>query len=417
MEKILKTIGNLIIVIVILACIPLAIPRVLGMEEYNVISGSMEPEISVGSLVFVKGIAFEELAEGDVIAFQSGASVVTHRVISIEKDTKLISTKGDANNVADFMPVAYKDVIGKVEYHVPILGNLAAWLSETIGKIVAGIILMVGILLSNIEEKKSKKTDSGVLEGDSAPSKKNKSRINPKIILALGLVIVFGSLGGFLYIYMGYQKSENLYASLNQDYVKTGTNESESWQDMLDVDINALKQINSDVIGWLYVEGTDISYPILYSGDDSTYLRTTIDKEPATAGSIFLEGYNLPDWTDSHDIIYGHNMRNLSMFGKLKFYKTEEDFYDSHKYFQIITPEGKMRFQIFSYFDTDPASWVYTVPYEDNEEFAEYITKLKNTSYKTIEAEVNSSDKVVTLSTCSTSGKRFTVHGFLIENQ
>ncbi|MBR1623659.1 MAG: class B sortase, partial [Pseudobutyrivibrio sp.] len=183
------------------------------------------------------------------------------------------------------------------------------------------------------------------------------------------------------------------------------------------VDIDALQQINPDVIGWIYIEGTDISYPIMYSGDDEAYLHATIDGEYAKAGSIFLEGYNLPDFTDSHNIIYGHNMRNLSMFGSLKLYKSEDNYLDEHKYFQIITPSEKMRFEIFSYFDTEPGSWVYTVPYSDSEEFADYISELLRHSYVKTDLgdEVSSKDQIVTLSTCSANEMRFTIHGALQE--
>lgn len=405
MVKILKLLGNLIIVLIIVGCLPLAIPRIIGIQEFNVVSGSMEPEISIGSIVYVKPVAFNDLQQGDVIAFDSGASVVTHRIESIDTEDLLIHTKGDANAAADFMPVAYKNVRGRVIAHFPLYGKLAALISETTGKIVAFILLIVGILLSNIGEKRqSEKTDST----------KGPGRINPKIILALGIVIVCGSLGGFAYMYMGYQKSENLYDSLEQSYVKKAEDVAvvQDWTDMIDVDLAALSDINPDVIGWLYVEGTDISYPILFSGDDETYLRTTLDKEYATAGSIFLEGYNLADLSDCHNIIYGHNMRNLSMFGKLKFYKTEEDFYEQHKYFQIITKEGKRRFEIFSYFDTEPASWVYTVPYYDNLEFQKYIDDLVRYSYKKTGLSPASDHKIITLSTCSSEGMRFTVHGY-----
>lgn len=419
MDKIFRIIGNLIIIVIILACLPIAVPRLLGYQEFNVISGSMEPVISVGEIVYVKPAAFTDLAEGDIIAFESGASVVTHRIVSLDSESQLLATKGDANDTVDFMPVAYRDVIGKVELHFPIFGYIASWLSETVGKLVAVIILLVGVLLSNIGEKKKSSPDTI----NAKSSKTSNSSINPKMILALGLVIVFGSLGGFLYIFMGYQKSNDFYANLQNEYFKwpyqqfpEGPQGGEfQWFESIYVDLDGLKQANSDVIGWLYVEGTDINYPILYSGDDDTYLRTTMDGEYAKAGSIFLEGYNLPDWTDSHNIIYGHNMRNLSMFGSLKYYKTEEGYYDDHKYFQIITPEGRQRYEIFSYFDTDAASWVYTVPYEDNQEFADYIARLKKQSYNNINVEVNSSDKVVTLSTCSTSGRRFTVHGVLVD--
>ncbi len=402
MKKTFKIIGYLLILIVILTALPIALPKVLGMQVYEVISGSMEPSIPVGSLVYVKEADFDELSVTDVVAFEVGASVVTHRIVDIDVDDKLFTTRGDANSTDDFMPVAYTNILGRVVFHIPLLGYVAGWLSETLGKVIAIIVLLIGVILSSVgEEKKNASTPS-------------RQGINPKVILGIGIVIIAGSLGGFLYIYMGYAKSNALYSDLQSEYVKV-SDESTQWYDLIDVDIRALQEINPDVIGWLYVEDTDISYPILYSGDDDTYLRTTIDGEYATAGSIFLEGYNLPDFSDSHNIIYGHNMRNLSMFGSLRYYKND-GYYDSHKYFQIITSEGKYRYEIFSYFDTEPGSWVYTVPYYDNEEFGAYIAQLIAHSYisSDIASDVTSSDKIVTLSTCSSSGYRFTLHAALI---
>lgn len=399
--KILKIIGNVLIIFVIIAIAPIAIPKAFGVQAFNVISGSMEPTISVGSIVYVRNVEFEELSKGDVIAFESGASVVTHRIVEINKEDKLITTKGDANNTEDFNPVSYTNVIGRMIAHFPIYGTIVAWLTDTVGKMVAVVVLVIGAVLSYLGEDKKEKTESG-------------RTINPKIILATGLLIVFSSLAGLIYIFMGYEKSNKLYAELNNENLEY--QDTSDWKDMIDVDFSNLTKINSDVAGWIYVEGTDISYPIMYSGDDETYLRTTINKEHATAGSIFLEGYNLPDFSDSHSIVYGHNMRNLSMFGSLKLYKENEDYYDSHRYFQIITPKAKMRFEIFSYFDTEPASWVYTVPYYDNQEFADYIDELISHSYiKLDNYDIDSSDKVVTLSTCSGSEMRFTIHGKLVD--
>lgn len=399
--KILKIIGNVLIIFVIIAIAPIAIPKVFGVQAFNVISGSMEPTISVGSIVYVRNVEFEELSQGDVIAFESGASVVTHRIVEINTEDKLITTKGDANNTEDFNPVSYTNVIGRMIAHFPIYGTIVAWLTDTVGKLVAVVVLVIGAVLSYLGEDKKEKTESG-------------RTINPKIILATGLLIVFSSLAGLIYIFMGYEKSNKLYAELNNENLEY--KDTTDWKNMIDVDFSNLTKINSDVAGWIYVEGTDISYPIMYSGDDETYLRTTINKEHATAGSIFLEGYNLPDFSDSHSIVYGHNMRNLSMFGSLKLYKENEDYYDSHRYFQIITPKAKMRFEIFSYFDTEPASWVYTVPYYDNQEFADYINELLSHSYiKLDNYDIDSSDKVVTLSTCSGSEMRFTIHGKLVD--
>lgn len=408
--RVFKVIGNLLIGLIILACLPVAVPKLLGIQTYNVISGSMEPSISVGSIVYVKNAEFDTLAEGDVIAFESGASVVTHRITSIDSQSKLITTKGDANNNEDFVPVAYVNVIGKVVAHVPFLGYIASWLSEITGKIVAVMLLIIGLLLSNAGDKSQDK--------EKAENQKHNTKVNPKVFLALGLVIIIGSMGGFLYIFMDYQEANSLYSELNSSYININEQVSDdSWDSMIDVDFESLQQINPDVVAWIYVEGTDISYPILYSGDDETYLRTTMEGESAKAGSIFLEGYNYPNFKDSHSIIYGHNMRNLSMFGTLKYYKSEEGYLDEHRYFQIITPDSKMRYEIFSYFDTEAASWVYAVPYSDCEEFEDYITELLRHSYEVVDTEeVTSADRVVTLSTCSTSGMRFTVHGVLRED-
>jgi len=409
-SRVLKVTGNLLIGLIILACLPVAVPKLLGIQTYNVISGSMEPSISVGSIVYVKNAEFNELAEGDVIAFESGASVVTHRITSIDSQSKLITTKGDANDTEDFVPVAYVNVIGRVVAHVPFLGYLASWLSEITGKVIAVMLLIIGLLLSNAGDKSQDK--------EKTENKKQNTKVNPKIFLALGLVIIVGSMSGFLYIFMDYQSSNSLYSELNSSYININEQVSDdSWDSMIDVDFESLQQINPDVVAWIYVEGTDISYPILYSGDDETYLRTTMEGESAKAGSIFLEGYNYPDFKDSHSIIYGHNMRNLSMFGTLKYYKSEEGYLDEHRYFQIITPDSKMRYEIFSYFDTEAASWVYAVPYSDCEEFDDYISELLRHSYEVVDTEeVTSADRVVTLSTCSTSGMRFTVHGVLRED-
>ena len=414
MEKIFSFLGKVIVGVVILVCLSLVAPRFIGMQAYNVISGSMEPTISVGSIVYVKTADFKELSKGDIIAFDSGASVVTHRIVSIDESDKLITTKGDANDANDFMPVAYVNVIGKITAHLPLLGYVAAAISTTLGKIITGVIFIVGVILSGAGGSKKRKVETRKHE-DESPT--NKKKTNPKIVLAIGLVIVFGALGGFLYIYMDYNGSNELYDDLNDSYVET--EKEVPWYEMVQVDFEDLKKINPDVIGWIYVENTDISYPIMYSGNDSTYLRTTIEKQPATAGSIFLEGLNRPDFSDSHDIIYGHNMRNLSMFGTLKFYKSEPNYLEEHKYFQILTPEKKMRFEIFTYFDTDAASWVYTLPYSDNKDFEDFIGKLKSNAYKDIktEKEVHSSDKVTTLSTCSTTGRRFTLHGYLCDER
>ena len=121
---------------------------------------------------------------------------------------------------------------------------------------------------------------------------------------------------------------------------RKGSEAQSPWYDDIDIDFAGLRSENPDVVGWIYFENEDISYPVMYSGDNSYYLRKTFKREHATAGSIFLEGSNKTDFSDCHTIIYGHNMKNLSMFGKLKYYNRDENYYDSHQYFQILV-DGK----------------------------------------------------------------------------
>lgn len=414
MKKILKIFGYILIIGVIALYLPIALPSILSYQEYEVISGSMEPEYPVGSLVYVKAADFGEINEGDVIAFSSSGTVITHRVVEVDTQNLQFTTKGDANEANDFLPVSYSNTLGLVKFHIAGIGVLAAFLAETTGKLISIVLIIFGFIMLELA-KKLESLSSNPQADNSDNAKKKK----PSIIVPIaGILIIVCGLGGFYYIYNGYKTGTDLYAAANDNYTDLNDSDDASWQDMIDVDFNALSAVNPDIIGWIYVENTDISYPILYSGEDETYLHTAYDGTTLNAGSIFMEGLNSCDFSDLHTIIYGHNMRNLSMFGSLKFYKTEDGYLqDGHQYFQIITPESKHRYEIFSYFDTDPGSWVYNLPYNDSpvSDYEDYISSLISHSYEQIDTDVSSGDYIVTLSTCSSSERRFVVHGVLVE--
>ncbi len=119
-----RILGSIVILTVVLLLIPLTFPRLLKYETFNVVSGSMEPEISVGSLLLVKRIDPFEVKEGDVITFYSNAVVVSHRVLSNNTFERTFTTKGDANENRDLNDISYNDFIGKVEGHIPLLGMI-----------------------------------------------------------------------------------------------------------------------------------------------------------------------------------------------------------------------------------------------------------------------------------------------------
>lgn len=150
--------GVLILLSVILVCLPVTVPRWMGYEIYNVVSGSMEPEIPVGSAIYVHTEPPEQIAEGDVIAFQSGDSVIAHRVVRNQSVEGTFTTKGDANAEQDMNPVSYDACIGKVTFHIPMLGDFMTILTGTVGKLYllcfAACGAMLNVLASRLRQRR-----------------------------------------------------------------------------------------------------------------------------------------------------------------------------------------------------------------------------------------------------------------------
>jgi len=140
-------IGTLIMVSVIAFFAPIALQDVCGYNVYHVVSESMEPTIPVGSAIFVFPQEPENVLTDEIIAFQSGGSVVTHRVVQNRVVEGKLITKGDANDSPDPMPVAYDALIGRVGLHIPLLGAFLELFTTTVGKVYILLYLACGVLL------------------------------------------------------------------------------------------------------------------------------------------------------------------------------------------------------------------------------------------------------------------------------
>ena len=139
--------GTICVVLVILAAFPFTLPRIFGIEIYGILTGSMDPACPTGTLVYVKSVNPESLQEKDIVTFQKGNLVITHRVVKNDVQKEELITKGDANNANDIQPVAYKQIKGKVALTVPLLGYLALRLNSAAGISVCVIILALGLML------------------------------------------------------------------------------------------------------------------------------------------------------------------------------------------------------------------------------------------------------------------------------
>lgn len=154
--KVCSVIGTLLLLVAILICIPLTLPRLAGYQIYHVISGSMEPAIPVESVVYVKDVAPADIQKKDVIAFHSvlgEEAIITHRVVSNNRVAGEIVTKGDANTKEDMEPVPYENVLGKVALTVPVLGKILATIATIQGKAAVGSVILLALLLHVIAGK------------------------------------------------------------------------------------------------------------------------------------------------------------------------------------------------------------------------------------------------------------------------
>ena len=180
--------------------------------------------------------------------------------------------------------------------------------------------------------------------------KKKKRHPVTLVILIIALAVMIFSIVKLAGIQKDYKESEKTFQTLESEYVVHPDGAGALWQDGTRIQFEALRKENQDIMAWLRFDNYNdvhISYPVLYSGDDETYLRSDIYGNYHIAGCIFLEGMNQPDFSDYHSIIYGHNMRNTTMFGDLKRYKNDEGFYENNQYFNIYTDTQVLRYRDF----------------------------------------------------------------------
>lgn len=186
------------------------------------------------------------------------------------------------------------------------------------------------------------------------------------------------------------------------------------------VDFDKLFSINKETVGWIRFKNPSIiSYPVVRAENNDKYLKTTFEGKKNSAGAIFMDTTNRANFTDRNTFIYGHNMKNGTMFGQLRKYKSAS-FYRANPYFYIYTPDGKEhKYQIFSVTIVDATSDSYTRMYANNMEFEEYLQKIKKRSLYDTGVEVTKDSKIISLSTCTnvTPTQRLLIHAVKVSEK
>lgn len=203
---------------------------------------------------------------------------------------------------------------------------------------------------------------------------------------------------------------------IKEDEINSDINDNETIETM-DLDLNNLKNINSDTVAYLKVESTNINYPVVKSNDNEYYLNHSFNKNKNQEGWIFLDYRNNIYSLDNNTIIYGHNRLTGTMFGTLKklLNKTYQE--STNHYIYLTTDNNNYVFEVFSTYITSNESYYLKTTFKDNIEYLEFLNTLKSRSTYDFNIKLNYNDKIITLSTCSGSNDRMVVHGKLIYNK
>lgn len=183
---------------------------------------------------------------------------------------------------------------------------------------------------------------------------------------------------------------------------------------LAETDLAALREVNGDIVGWLEIPGTGLSYPVAQGTDNQFYLSHNWKKEPSGGGAVFLEQTNGRDLEDFHLIVYGHRMRDGSMFGSLKHYGDPE-YRRQHPDIYLVSEDGVRRYEIFAAYEAGVTGLVYRLDLEESGLEEEFLRSCLENSVIDTGVVPEAGDQVLTLSTCTGRGygARWVVQGTL----
>lgn len=192
------------------------------------------------------------------------------------------------------------------------------------------------------------------------------------------------------------------------DYIK---------MNMIDVNFDNLKKINSDVVGWVKVNGTNINYPFVQSKDNKYYLTHSFSKSYNNAGLVFLD-YRNNNINNRNTIIYAHGRTDKTMFGTLRKVLNNGWINNTNNYvIKISTEKENSLWQIFSIYHIPTTNDYLQTEFKDEREYQRFLNILKNRSNHNFNTSITSNDTILTLSTCYNDSEKMVVHAKLIKKQ
>ena len=245
-----------------------------------------------------------------------------------------------------------------------------------------------------------------------------------KKILFWILIIILCIVAVILGVYFGTQhKNRDIYEQMQQDNEELEEKlEEEEKPIVIPIDFAKLQEQNKDIYAWIRIPGTLVDYPIVqHPSDNGYYLNRTVEGRKGLPGSIYTELHNSTDFEDRNTLIYGHNMKNGTMFGDLSKYKSRA-YMEEHSQILIYTPEHIYTYQVFGAVTFDSRHIMYAFDFSTDDGLAEYLDAIRSTKnlsgYIDKSVNVTPVDKIITLSTCTgNKSTRFLVEAVLKDVQ
>ena len=249
-----------------------------------------------------------------------------------------------------------------------------------------------------------------------------------KFICILLILVLLGVLGYCVWQIVGitdeYQAGVEVYEELEQFVVMPETVPVETTADeetvevetepaaiqWPEVDFEALSQVNGDIVGWLYIPGTVINYPVVQGADNEYYLKHLFNGKTNSSGCIYLDCGAEGDFASMNSVLHGHHMKNGSMFAGICKYK-DQSYFDEHPTAMLLTPDGNYQVEFFSGYVCEVTADAWDYDFDES-----WLDKRIRSSYFDAEVTPTMDDRILTLSTCSYEFKdaRFVLHGILV---
>lgn len=250
----------------------------------------------------------------------------------------------------------------------------------------------------------------------------NDKGILSKILLFIRIICIIVIIVCLVYIirwYMENKKNADMLNEITENSVKDtmviqlppsvtedGKKEEPVKIQVYELDFDKLFGVNKNTVGWITVPGTSINYPVAQAQDNSFYLNHSFDKSKNTAGWIFADYRNKFDGTDKNIIIYGHNRVDSSMFATLKNTQKANWYNNSNnKYISFVTPSGTQVYETFSVYTIQMESYYLQTEFNSDIEYLNFLNTLKSRSVHDFGTKLSADDKIITLSTCDSTGK------------